>query len=258
MTKLNPILDAMSNIDDNIVTNTKKRKKRPLLIAVAVAAALMLLMGAAVVNEYLSTKDISVNGESLFELNYWKQENVNFLTRGEFLDMGAAVTEDSGRYIRHELETLPSEVFQIHNIPSLINDNFIEESSTVKVGYFYVPDEEVTETTVPEMVKLEFPLTDKTNGAQIKLDVLCMLKDDVNYSIGIISVVGDNRVSKYQKVDYELLTLNDGSQAVIYPFGGDEVCANFTYKGIVYDLSIDDEAQDIGRMRQVLLDLGVL
>lgn len=248
--KLNPLLDAMSEIDDSIITNTKKTKKRPLLIIAAVAAVLMLIMGAAVASS--RSGEVKVNGESVSDLNYTVQENVSLLTREEFLEMGAKITEDSGHYTKYELNALPSEILQIHNLPLLTSDNFNEKRSNVQVGYSYF-DEEIGIGDID----LSYSLTNKTNGAAVDFAVIAILSEHVHYSMEFISLIGNNHRSEYNKVDYEFLTLNDGSQAMITPFGiRDGWYAYFTYNGLIYEIHVSDTDKE--EMKQILTDLGVL
>ena len=248
--KINPLLDAMSEIDDNIITDTKKRPKK-LPIVIAVAAALMLLTGATVVyNRYPGS--MTINEKPMFEYNYAIMKDVTPLTREEMLAMGAEIVRDEG-FTEFNLIALPNDIFTAFNMPSRINENFIEEETKIKVWYSYRTPEEILG------IDLRFSLVDKNNGKKVDLYVNCTRSEEyVLGGLGIFSLHDVDGKTHYEDFDKELLTLNDGSQALVYKWGPDEEWyATFAYDGLVYtDVSVKSSKYD--DIIQVLSDLGVL
>lgn len=239
MTKINPILDAMSAIDDNIVTNTKKTKKRPLLIAAAVAAAAVLLMGC--VQAYRSS--VKIGGKFAYDVDYHVQEDLVLLTHEELTKMGAELISENapgatGRYYR--LTALPSEIFSAFNLKLLINDNFTEEPCDMGIDYIWV-------TNYPSELKvldMSYYLTDKESGNRVKFFI----------DLPLTEQYAPERYFNEDYFDkYTYLDLNDGSKALI----SDSHSVYFAYGGISYDLYLEDAA-DIDGVKQILADLGVL
>ena len=249
--KINPLLDAMSEIDDNIITNTKKRPKK-LPIVIAAAAALMLLTGATVIyNRYPGS--MTINEKPMFEYNYAIMKDVTPLSREEMLAMGAEITKDRIGFTIYNITALPSEMFKALNMPSRINDNFIEEETEIEVWYSFDTPEEIRSIT------LLFSLVDKNNGKSVKFYIDCTRSEEyVLGGLGIISLHDVDGKTHYEDFDKELLTLNDGSQALVYKWGPDEEWyATFAYDGLVYtDVSVN--SSDYDDIIQVLNDLGVL
>lgn len=237
--KINPILDAMSEIDDNIVTNTKKRRKHPLFIAAVAAAALAMIMGCAVVYDYSSS--VKINGEPVFELDYHVQENLHLLTHEELLEMGAeqhSLSASAGSY--YKIKALPSEVFAAYNLTPLINDNFIERDSTVWIDYIWL--------TKPEdlrQLRITYSLTDKESGIGVRLKMNCAVTDKTN--TGEWFDESDNLT---------VLELNNGTKAMLKDFEDSGWHGIFSYDGIVYN--IDSDYIGLDDMKQILADLGVL
>lgn len=255
MTKLNPLLDAMSEIDDNniIITNTNKRSKK-LPMFIAVAAVLMIITGAAVVyNRY--PRSMTINGEPMFKYNYVIMESVSSLSREQMLAMGAEIIHDHGNFTEYSITALPSEIFTAFNMPSRINDNFIEEEAEIKISCSYKSEQ-------PEEVAaifLGFSLVDKNNGKSVDFNVDCTRSEEhVLNGLEVVSLHQVDGKTHYEDFDKELLTLNDGSQAIVYKWGPDKKWyASFAYDGLVYT-NISVNSSDYDDMITVLADLGVL
>lgn len=252
--KINPLLDVISEIDDsNIITNTKKRFKK-LPIFIAAAAVLMAITGAAVVyNRYPGS--MTINGEPMFEYNYAIMESVTPFSREQMLARGAEIIRDEEEFTEYSITALPSEILTAFNMPSRINDNFIEEESEIKIYCAYQSEQ-------PEeigMISMRFSLVDKNNGKTIDFDIDCTRSEHYKlHGLGVISEREVDGKTHYNDVNNKLLTLKDGSQAVIYKWGADEKWyASFAYDGILYtDVSVDNSDQN--DMITVLTDLGVL
>ena len=241
MNKINPILDAMSEIDDNIVTNIKKRRKRPLLIAAVAAAALMLLMGAAVI----SISEVTVNNRHLIDFNFTVQENVNTDPHQELLEMGAEPQPFSLGQC-YELTALPSEVFDLLNLHPLMNEKFTEKESeiTVELLEFGKPVE------LRQLVMM-YSLTDKETEVEMRFHINCKLIEETAAS------------QNFDKLkEYRIFDLNDGSKALIYSLdhaldtGEGFWHGTFSYGGIIYEFSTS--YTDYDGLMQTLDDLGIL
>lgn len=255
MNKLNPLLLAMNDIDDsNIITNTKKRHKK-LPIIIAAAAVLTVITGAAVVgNRY--PKTMTINGEPTLKYNYEIMESVKSFSHEEMLAMGAEIIQqDRDGFVQYSITALPSEIFATFNMPSRINDNFIEEESAIKIDCAYLSEQ-------PEEIAaifLDFSLVDKNTGKTVEFDVDCTRSEHhVLNGLGVISEKQVDDETHYQDVNNKVLTLKNGSQAVVYKFGPyDHWYASFAYDGLLYtDVEVD--SSDYDDIITVLTDLGVL
>lgn len=252
--KINPLLDVISDIDDNIiVANTKKRRKK-LPIFIAAAAVLTVITGAAVVhNRY--PKTMTINGEPMIKYNYTIMESVTSFSREQMLAMGAEIIQDETGFTEYVITALPSEILTAFNMPSRINDNFIEEESAIKIdcAYSYEQPEEI------EAIFMKFSLVDKNTGKSVDFDIDCTRSEEyVLGGLGIVSLHQVDDKTHYEDVDKKLLTLKDGSQAVVYRFGPyDHWYASFAYDGLLYtDVEVD--SSDYDDIITVLTDLGVL
>lgn len=257
MTELNPLIEAMSNIDDALVERAQTGAKKPIKLRalfIVAAAVLMIITGAAVVyNRY--PKSMTINGEPMFEYNYVIMKSVSSLSREQMLAMGAEIINDHDNFAEYRITALPSEIFTAFNMPSRINDNFIEEKAEIKIDCQY-------ESEQPEEVAaifLRFSLVDKNNGKSVDFEVDCTRSEEhVLGGLGIISLHQVDGKTHHEDVDKELLTLNDGSQAIVYKWGPDKKWyASFAYDGLVYtDVSVN--SSDYDDIITVLTDLGVL
>lgn len=239
--KINPLLDAISEIDDNIITNTKKTKKRPLLIAaVAAAASLAVIMGAAVVNK----TPLTVNNEHVMDYNLTVQKNVNTDPHEQLLEMGATNSRYSWGQV-YELTARPSEVFEVLNIQPLMNDCFADEATEIVVRFNNFRD------TVGYL-DVRYCLTDKKTDVEMSFTLSCTLVKGANLGIGY-----EGEGIK----EYELLDLNDGSKAMFYGIGvtGSQESTwygSFCYDGIIYHFSTNVTGYDA--FMQTIDDLGIL
>lgn len=234
MNNINPILDAMSEIDDNIIANTniKRSKKRPLLIAVAAAAVLTVIMGAAVV----SRSHVTINKSHLLDYTFTVQENVNTEPFEQLREMGAKL--DGSLY---DLTARPSEVFELLNIHPLINDNFTDEECDMAVMFL-----RFGEPVETRQLMVRYDLIDKKTNVKLMLETSHKLVEDTAKS------------SEYVQVKkYKLLDLNDGSKALVY--SGDEYgpwIGSFSYNGIIYDFHTS--YTDYDTFLQTFDHLGIL
>ena len=233
--KINPLLDAMSEIDDNIITTTKKSKKRPLMIVAAAAVATTLLLtGAAVIR----ISEVTINNKHLIDYNFTVQENVNTDPHQELLEMGATSQPLHAGGTAYNLTALPSEVFEVLNIDPLMNDNFTEKESEIEVILL-----EYGQPSVPGYLHVIYSLTDRKTGVEMRFHTYYKLIEEVETK------------AEYQNLEeYELLDLNDGSKALIYGYGYFK--GTFSYGGIIYDFTTG--CTDYDNVIKTLTDLGIL
>ena len=258
--RINPLLDAMSEIDDNIITNArtaKKSKKRPLLIAVAAAAALTVITGAAVVSNRFS---FTYNGEKLMDLNMKVMGDVNTDPYDQLIEMGAAYSNLSSGDL-YEVTARPSEVFEVLNFHPLINDNFTDEATEIRIM--------MTELIDPArmgFLYVYYDLYDKETGVNISLSSDCTLLEEAKF--------GKNWHTEGD-IEPGVLDLNDGSKLMYLDdimLGGDWLVfwqGGFCYDGIsysfhmckpVYDPEIGEHCADLDydTFVQTLDHLGIL
>ena len=233
----------MSEIDDNIVTATKKTRKYPILIAVAAAASLAVIMGAAVVNKSY----VVANGDRVMDMNLTVKKDVNTDPYEQFLEIDAETiahsNSDGDRW--YELTACPSEVFEVLNIHTLLNDNFTDEASEISVSF-----DNVRNPTRLGYLNVRCFLTDKKTGVELTLSINGILAKDIPLT----------EEWNYQE-EYELLDLNNGSKALVYksdiPMSErSRWSGSFCYDGFVY--TFHTEYTEYDAFMQTLDDLGIL
>lgn len=244
----------MSEIDDNIVTNTKKRRKHPLFLAAVTAAALAVIMGCAIVHEYRDS--VTINNKETIDYNYTVKENVIVPTHEELLEMGAEYVEGDYRTRnKYNISALPSEIFNMINIDPLMNDNFAEYESDITFSVFNIVVGETREDDKAGQFEVRYPLYDKNIGKTAKFTLTCKVDERAGWSLGV--------GSSGSKIKYEIIGLNDGSEALLFlyewKFNSETenmYTATFSYDGMIYSVEINNSSYD--EMKQVLDDLGIL
>lgn len=246
LNEINPLFEAMSEIDDNIVANAAETSKHPFILKtgmIAAAAAILALMaGFTVYRNYIP--GVEIDERLAFPYNTSVQEDLLFPSRDEMLEWGAA---EYGNYDDHMFifrkNTMPSDLFDKFNFRPLLNDNFTEEMTevlahAVLARYDYAPD-----------IQFSYKLTDNRLGVPVAFHVKCYYEEN----IGMFSYYED-----MSDRNYEILDLNDGSKAIItdYDWGqGIQATADFSYGGMIYLLFAD---VDVEGMKVILEDLEVL
>ncbi len=251
MTKINPLFEALGNIDDEIAANAiktaeQRKRKKPLkiiLISAAAAAALAvtLIVGFVIVGTGVHKITYSVRGEQreiVLELTPYE------LTIPEEVTLPLSV--DDPHYGSENFDTA-REMFDKLGIEPFMNENFELSGNYARFDIFQLgnPSLGILET------ELTYWLFDKNLGK------------DVSFSATYYSETKHcGSELAYPPLDgekYEVLTLNDGSQCLVtYRQAG------FAYDGIRFNFSLDKEfspdkeTSDINDMKQVLADLGVL
>lgn len=239
----------MNDMDDNVVSEAVKAKKhtiRTKAMLIAAAAVITSLMVGFTYRTLLAS-GVELNGEPLFDYNISVQEDMRLPTREEMLEWGAEEYGDfsQGMYIFRK-DGLPGELFEMFNIHPIINDNFTEEITQLEARALLHDPESA------QIARFGYTLTDKQTGLSVEFQITCdyeYTEAQSHYMIG-----NDNN----ERVDYEVVKLNDGSKAlIVYNEFGDGKLANadFSYNGIVYYLQA---RTDMNGMKQILTDLGVL
>ncbi len=235
MNKINPLLEAINDIDDSFIANAAEPRKRPtaLMIAAVAAAALALAGFTAAFRS-----GVRINGRDTFDYDLTVQEMT--IPEKEELTALGAVDSQKSEY-SFDWETLPSELWNTFGISPLMNGNFTEEKCGTRVWVSYT-------NGVPASADFHYELTDNKRGLPVKVSIYCLLNESAGLRSGYEEDVG------------ETVTLNDGSRALIYDvyLGGYEknkAYADFSYGGIVYKLSAWTDMQG---MRDILSDFGVL
>lgn len=228
MTELNPLLEAMNSIDDEIVASAQSPVKNPKLLRVGIVAAVaaaFLLVGYTVV----SRSEIRLADGRLLDIRLELQENV--LIPEEFMD-------DSESF-----DILPSEVHKRCNIPSLINDNFTELPST-RICLSYKKNEICR-------IQLVYDLVDNISGQRVYVSPTIALTDN---EIFRMSYGGDCNSD-----DFEFVTLKNGNKALIQQ----NINAYFTYDGILYQVMSNafpngEYVSRTATVKEIMERLGVL
>lgn len=260
MNKLNPLFEAMNDMDDNAVSEAVKAKRHPIRIKAMLIAAAAVITSLMVGFTYRTMTSpgawgVKLNGDPLFE-NYnvlFPQEDIRLPTRDEMLEWGAEEYGDisQGMYVFRK-DGLPSELFEMFNIHPLINDNFTEEITQLSVNAL-LHNPESAHSAI-----FSYTLTHKQTDLSVNFSLDCFYGNCKNCDNGGYSGYQiDN--SNRERVNYEVVELNDGSKAMLtdYEFGdGRQATANFVYNGILYNL--DADGTYIDGMKQILTDLGVL
>ena len=261
MNKINPIFEALSNVDDRHipVAQEKRTAKRfkTALKAAALAAAITTLAGfttAAVRGQYNFSFYKENSAEHTFELNITSQE---FTVPEEFMPRsGAPIFSDS-------LDVQPHELFERFGIAPPINDNFTEaEDKRASV--------EVHDHDDALEVRFQYVLYNKTIGNNVQFTADYFSKTE-NMTCHISRGLLPGEPS-------EVITLNDGSLCMVTKSE-----AVFAHNGVYFEIEIpydheipinvdqmpiDEQYQVVAEIieampgieavKQVLADFGVL
>lgn len=251
MNELNPLLDALNDIDTRYIIKPKKKKRPIVLMIAAAAAAVTLLTGYTVRTLKTGTRGVNINDEHQFYHDIKLQNGLTIPTKDELLQMGAVEAVDGcyedGFYWFNFNDMLPSDVFKIFNVaPFTINDNFIEERSGVNVfGWSNNTGNDL------EFVDFDYYLIQKSSGKELKFKTYYIIDE-----VGI-----PNEYYEFKEDMFEIIELSNGSEAMVAETHvGDNVYAyaNFSYNGAVYRIDSFNSTMDMDEMKQVLDDLGIL
>lgn len=255
MNKLNPLLLAMNDIDDNIAANAiKKKRVRPITLTIAAAAAAVLLFtGFQSLTRFKSRYDRGATG--VFIYNYHQfcynltDKRLNIPAKDELLKTGAVeVFEDGDGYSVLFEDALPSDILKLCNAQpiTLGNDNFTEQPGEVRIEYISLNNGQNTH------MQFNYSLTHKKSG--VILDFNCE-----------VSIKDHDTLMEYHGCkpdDRELISLNDNSMCLLLEHRHNEDLVNsiadFSYDGVIYRIDTPYLNVDKERMKEVLFDLGVL
>lgn len=233
MTNLNPIFDAMNNIDDSIITNAEKTNKKPILLRIGIiaAAAAMLVLGvgfaAKVTGVFGTGKDtFTLNGNDLTIQFNTKYHEITipeeFKIRYEGVDFDCYYPENMK----------PSELFAKFGVSPLLNDNFWEKTDSLSVEM------------LSWQIEFGYVLQDKKLGTEVYIRAKYITDENM------LSIAGS---TEDKDIYPEVVTLNDGSSCIVT-----SNMATFAYDGVYYRISVYGEEKSHDVTKQVLADLGVL
>lgn len=251
---LNPLLEAMNDIDDAIVSEAapveRKRPKyfKPMMIAAAaaVAAAVSLLVGFTVATRQ---GEFRIGNKPAFEFNL---AHFDLTIPDEYKPC-----EENMYTYRGKVDVGVEELFEMFNAPLLINDNFSTEVdkahvekwtySNLTTGEEYEISFEPWIEVFSSDVEFHYYLYDKNLNRNVLFEAL-YLTEQCGPEFAVRSGVSG-------KIDgYEIITLNDGSKCFVDGHGAD-----FAYKGVRYQMfTLNPDEPSIDITKQVLQDLGVL
>lgn len=262
MNELNPILDALNDIDARYIVKPKRVKHiKTIKYASAAAVACLVLSSAAVavaasptgfnfrVITPPDTPGVNVDTDHQFSYTITDKKNLNILTKDELLKMGAEVGDENSIYFACFEDALPSDILKLYNAEpiTLGNDNFIEQPCKIFVsslGYY-----------IGQCDCLEFyyRLTHKKSGVILRFSCIVSIND-------FDPIVTHETNETFDK---EIIPLNDGSMCLILEQHMEKPdssysTADFSYNGIIYMVKSAANNVDKELMKEVLADLGVL
>ncbi len=226
MNKLNPLFEAVSNIDDNIASAAIKEKRRkPIaLMIAAAAAAVTLLVGFT---NYARIHHSVEYDKGSFELKVTLHDEV-------------IVPEEykSYRYTMYTMEDMTAEeMFEMFNVKPLITDKFEFNPDYGDLG----------PAVSSGSVEFRCSLRNKTVDRDLRL-LSCYIFGNYDTTFSGVHLSGAK--------DYKIVALNDGSRAIISD-NESSISATFAYDGVKYSWYMYDGGT-MEEMEQVLADLGVL
>lgn len=265
MNELNPILDALNDIDTRYIVKPKRVKHiKTTKYASAAAVACLALSSAAVAVAASPTGfnfrvitppetpgvnvEIDHHFDHQFFYNITDKKVLNILTKDELLKMGAEVGSEESIYSACFEEALPSDILKLYNAEpiTLGNDNFIEQPCKIfisSLGYY-----------IGQCDCLEFyyRLTHKKSGVILRFSCIVSIND-------FDPIVTHETNETFDK---EIIPLNDGSMCLLLEQrmedGDVSSTADFSYNGIIYMVKSAAHNVDKELMKEILSDLGVL
>ncbi len=242
MTKINPIFEAIGNIDDEIAANAvksaeRRKHKKPLkiILIAAAAAALALIVGfasgAVSVSDHKFSFGIGNSANRSFYFNLTSQE---FTIPDEFMSK-----LEYGIY-QDYVETPPSELFKMFGITPLMNENFTDsDSMKPRVDILYTDNDF-------QIIDFVYYLYDKS------LDKDILFKAE--YVSNIANYTSESSYQFEKENEPNVITLKDGSLCLVTNY-----MAVFSYNGVRYELIFDepDNLTGVETVTQALIDLGV-
>lgn len=272
--RLNPLLEAMNNIDDNIVIKTEKKSGKPLRMGIVAAASLAAALALAVgirnyggaIGDFISSALLKSNGTSSETPDFGKSETLSpdnsekvkytIKVDGEeyLLDVypqnivipdSFMVDDIDNGHFFYDLKMRSTEIFAEFGISPLINDNFTDiiefepmycRNDITGEEWYYNGGPSVSVGSF--LITFEYRLYNKNINKNVHFTV-DYFTDTVSCGSGDF---GGN-----------VIYMKDGSVGII-----GRGSAFFTCNGVVYHVGIDNANSNTDEINQVLTDLGVL
>lgn len=228
MTNLNPLFDAMNNIDDSIITNAEKTNKKPILLRIGIiaAAAAMLVLGVG-----FAARITGVFGTGKNTFTFGNDLTIQFDGRYHEITIPEEFKPENNGMDCYRPENMkPSELFAKFGVSPLMNDNFSEKTDSLCVEI------------LPGQIVFKYILQDKKLGTEAYIWARYDIVEDIQGS----------GTTETQDPYPEVVTLNDGSPCIVT-----SNATTFAYDGVFYWVSIYGEEQSHDITKQILTDLGV-
>lgn len=191
MININPILEAMGELDDKVLENAYKPKFKKSYAMIAAIAAAFAVLGCSIAIR----SGVSFDGREQISFNYYAQSDAHILTAEELQALGA--TGDNRGYT---LSVLPSELFSMYNVTPLMNAELFDE------------EESVTVTGSSTQAIVSYTITDKETGKPISVKAEFYTAGEASFGANYTTLDGKGEDAFSH---YEAIELNDGSKAFV-------------------------------------------
>lgn len=236
MININPIFEAIGELDDKVLENAYKPKsKKPYAVIAAVAAAFAVLGCSIAIRS-----ELSFDGQEQISFNYYAQSDAHILTVEELQALGA--TGDNRGYT---LSVLPSELFSMYNITPLMNVEFFDE------------EEQATVKGSSTQAIVSYTITDKETGNPILIQAEFFSGGEASFGANYTTLDGKGEDAFS---NYETIELSDGSKAFVADrysqlISGYNSQAVMCRDGVGF--KINAKNTDINEMKNILKKLAV-
>ncbi|MDE7230604.1 MAG: hypothetical protein K2N56_09005 [Oscillospiraceae bacterium] len=253
---INAVLEAVGELDDAVLEKTfKKKKKKPIALIVIGAAAVVSILSGAAADHRLP---VFIKGEKAFERSKSIHPDAVILSAEEAAELGAYDFDprklDEG--FSYFIALSPSEMLEIYNLPSIINENFSDvvtpddvpdEIQRYRLSRFFDDDNKkmlpgTKVETSDNCAYFSYFLVDKQS--QTPMFVRSYYTLYKTYPFGFEAHNGDCRV----------VDLSTGEKAVISEYNDNTSRAFFSYRGVDYIIT---GWTDMDGMHQILKDFGI-
>lgn len=249
---INPILEAVGELDNTVLENTfKQRKKKPIaLIVIAAAAAVSLLVGfgAAV------RSGIEFDGREHMSFNYFAQPQAHIPSAEELYALGTEVRE-----IRSIDEYGDGELLltaDLSEISKLLNTELLTAPEHFVTGgkmHLIEGNDVIVDISGHgTAARIEYVLTDKETLAPVYIEARLFTSGSSTFGRDYYTLngKGEDTFNFYEKV-----MLADGSEAFVGERYSNACEALFCVNGVGY--AIEVRKIHIDEMKQILKKLGI-
>lgn len=272
---LNPLFDAINNIDETIIVNAQKTSKKPILLrvgiiavaAAAVALTVVIRNFGGTIGNYISPKDsngvsyvasgfgnsqTSMPNESVSSQNnrYVAEVNgkdyyFNVYPQNIIIPDSFKPDQDEDSHFFYDLKMRPTDVFTKFGISPLMNDNFTDviefepmlcRNNITGDEWYYNGGPNVSVNPSNSII-FEYYLYNKNVNKNVYFTI--------EYYTGNVDCSGNT--------SGDAIYMKDGSVGII---GRNK--AMFAYNGVMYTVSVNAEYDNNDYINQVLTDLGIL